>query len=90
MLDALYELMHYKNDCGQMPGHEKRCSCGFPLAQAYVPFQEMNEIYPPEEGLIKGTIYPELDMPYWERPKKEGCGCSCNQKEEKPWTEMPY
>lgn len=46
-----------------------------PLASAYVPFQKQGKIYPMNEGLMRGTIYPELDMPYKKadpnyRPKK--------------------
>ncbi|MCL2323165.1 MAG: spore coat associated protein CotJA [Oscillospiraceae bacterium] len=39
------------------------------LAQAYVPFQKMNRLFSPEEGLRKGTIFPELYKPY--RPHKK-------------------
>ncbi|AAM24991.1 MAG: hypothetical protein XD49_0188 [Caldanaerobacter subterraneus] len=34
------------------------------LAQAYVPIQKYVSIYPPEEALKKGTVFPELDFPY--------------------------
>lgn len=34
------------------------------LAEAYIPFQKYVSAYPPEEGLKKGTIFPELDKPY--------------------------
>jgi hypothetical protein len=34
------------------------------LAHAYVPFQHLMCLYPPEVGLKQGTIFPELDMPY--------------------------
>lgn len=34
------------------------------LAQAYVPFQQMSDLYAPMEGLDKGTIFPELYRPY--------------------------
>lgn len=47
------------NDCDNME-----------LAQAYVPFQKLGHIYSPEEGLIKGTIFPELYRPYEPRGKK--------------------
>ena len=32
---------------------------------AYVPYQNANEqnIYSPEKGLTRGTIFPELDIP---------------------------
>ena len=35
-----------------------------PEAMAYVPFQQFGQIYPPESGLERGTIFPELDKPF--------------------------
>ncbi len=37
------------------------------LARAYVPFQVYDRTYSPAEGLQKGTIFPELYMPYKKR-----------------------
>jgi hypothetical protein len=37
---------------------------GARLAHAYVPFQCLMCLYPPETGLERGTIFPELDRPY--------------------------
>ena len=39
---------------------------GMELAQAYVPFQTFRaeNLYSPEEALLKGTIFPELYRPY--------------------------
>lgn len=34
------------------------------LARAYVPFQIYSEHFKPMEGLLKGTIFPELYFPY--------------------------
>ncbi|MBO8170153.1 MAG: spore coat associated protein CotJA [Thermoanaerobacteraceae bacterium] len=34
------------------------------LAEAYVIWQELGELYPLEEALMKGTIFPELWRPY--------------------------
>lgn len=34
------------------------------LAHAYVPFQTFTNSYPPEEALRRGTLFPELYMPY--------------------------
>ncbi|MDN5347951.1 MAG: hypothetical protein PWP65_1515 [Clostridia bacterium] len=36
------------------------------LAEAYVPWQEYGKTFNPEEGLRKGTIFPELYRPYVE------------------------
>jgi hypothetical protein len=38
------------------------------LARAYVPYQTYGRTFDPAEGLLKGTIFPELFMPY--DPKK--------------------
>lgn len=37
---------------------------GMRLARAYVPFQSLNQVYDPREALQKGTLFPELYMPY--------------------------
>jgi hypothetical protein len=34
------------------------------LAMAYVPWQRWQETYPLEEGFHRGTIFPELDLPF--------------------------
>lgn len=39
------------------------------LAHAYVPFQHLNCVYPPMQGLERGTIFPELDRPYGVDPE---------------------
>lgn len=40
------------------------CLAGLPLAMAYVPWQCWNETYKPAEALHRGTIFPELDLPF--------------------------
>lgn len=42
---------------------EKNCGR---VAYAYVPPQKLNDLYTVEEGLIEGTIFPELDIPMGE------------------------
>lgn len=37
---------------------------GMPLAMAYVPWQEWQNIYEAEKGLHRGTIFEELDKPF--------------------------
>ncbi|MFW5999303.1 MAG: spore coat associated protein CotJA [Halanaerobiaceae bacterium] len=34
------------------------------LAHAYVPFQQYTDNYNPAEALNRGTLFPELYMPY--------------------------
>lgn len=41
------------------------------LAQAYVPFQYLCELFSPIDSLKKGTAFPELFSPY-ERKKNAG------------------
>lgn len=41
----------------------------YELARAYVPFQVMGKVFEPREALCKGTLFPELYMPY--KVKKE-------------------
>ena len=40
---------------------------GMPLAMAYVPWQEFECTYEPMQGLRAGTIFPELDKPFYGR-----------------------
>lgn len=36
---------------------------GYPLAMAYAPLQNFTELYDPEKGLARGTIFSQLDLP---------------------------
>ena len=36
----------------------------FPIAMAYVPWQNFKALYPVEKALCKGTIFEELDKPF--------------------------
>lgn len=35
-----------------------------PLAMAYVPMQGWSQTYDPAVGLQRGTVFPELDLPF--------------------------
>lgn len=35
-----------------------------PIAMAYVPWQQWRQTYPMEQALSRGTIFPELDLPF--------------------------
>lgn len=39
----------------------------FPIAMAYVPWQEWRDLYDLEEGFKAGTIFKELDKPFMGR-----------------------
>lgn len=43
-----------------------------PLAKSYICFQQLGKLYPLEEGLHKGTIFPELYIPYTPSMKSGG------------------
>lgn len=36
----------------------------FPIAMAYVPWQKWKKVYNDDVGLERGTIFPELDLPF--------------------------
>jgi len=37
------------------------------VAMAYVPFQQFSKVYTPEQALDAGTLFPELDKPFYGR-----------------------
>jgi len=60
-------------NCSCMNENKRTCpNCDMPdfmpknprLAKAYVPYQEMDETFCPQESLRHGTTYPELVSPY--------------------------
>ena len=49
----------------KMPGFEGRMPAMAPLANPYVPFQlESPPCYDARKGLIRGTMFPGLDLPF--------------------------
>ena len=36
----------------------------YPVAMAFVPWQQWQPTYVPEQGLEQGTIFPDLDLPF--------------------------
>lgn len=41
------------------------CGCdGWLPVLAFVPVQDLNEVFEPECGFSKGTIFPELEKPF--------------------------
>ena len=51
-----------------MEKHEEKpalsCLDSLPLAMAYVPMQKWGELYTPSVALDRGTMFPELDLPF--------------------------
>ena len=39
------------------------------LAMAYVPMQELGLLYDEVDALDAGTLYPDLDKPFWGKKK---------------------
>lgn len=35
-----------------------------PIAMAYVPFQQWGETYDDDKALSRGTLFPDLDLPF--------------------------
>lgn len=38
--------------------------CSLPVAMTYTPYQKWNQIYDAAQGLARGTMFPELDLPF--------------------------
>lgn len=34
------------------------------VAMAYVPYQQPGKMYCPEQGIVSGTLFPELNKPF--------------------------
>ena len=45
-------------------GFDARPLGTLPIAMAYVPMQQWKDTYPPSEALTRGTLFPELDLPF--------------------------
>ena len=46
------------------------CDVGWLPVLAFLPAQKLNQVFEPECGFSKGTIFPELDKPFM----AGGCG----------------
>ena len=52
-----------KNHNNNIP-ETSRFPAATPLAMAYVPFQQWGDVYDDNSALCKGTLFPELDLPF--------------------------
>ncbi|WP_294443013.1 spore coat associated protein CotJA [Ruminococcus flavefaciens] len=57
---SLVSDMKNNNGNGSMTRFPKKT----PLAMAYVPFQQWGETYGDDEALSRGTLFPDLDLPF--------------------------
>ena len=51
-------------NAGNAGGFDAMYLGSLPLASAYVPYQQWKTTYTLEGGLQRGTIFPELDLPF--------------------------
>lgn len=69
---TLYASVRSETSEPSMNRHEQSCSKReadfrrnqMPIAMAYVPRQKWCQTYPMEQGFQRGTIFPELDLPF--------------------------
>lgn len=53
-----------ENAGGAMENGAGACLAGTSLAMVYAPIQRFQNLYEPEEGLCRGTIFQELEKPF--------------------------
>lgn len=58
---SMYPDMSYMDCVSTEPGCLEQ---QFPVAMAYVPWQQWQTTYAPERALVQGTIFPELDLQF--------------------------
>ena len=67
---------HHMGNCTGCPQTPQPCMgmddplAGMPIAMAYVPWQCFVDTYEPDKALQYGTIFPELNKPFY---GKGGC-----------------
>ena len=62
-----------KCKCAEKEWHTNGCQtpgCNCYLAIANIPMQQWNGTYAVEKGFMRGTIFPELDLPFCGREVK--------------------
>lgn len=52
------------NTVSDNTGRMSRFPQNTPLAMAYVPYQEWGEVYDEDSAFSRGTLFPELDLPF--------------------------
>lgn len=60
--------LKYKDFQGGRDCRLKFCDtklCDLPLTMSYTPMQLFNERYNSHEALLRGTLFPELDKPFY-------------------------
>ena len=68
MHDACMPEHRMANEAGCYMRENDSYGCGkYPIGMGYVPWQEFKDIYDLERGLNAGTIFAELEKPFWGR-----------------------
>ncbi len=65
------------DNAGTSGGFSPSIVDGLPLAMVYAPMQKWRQAYSPDEALVRGTMFAELDKPFY--PPKI-CGGNKNGK----------
>ena len=71
-------LSSYSGSCSENGGNQRFAShalSGLPLAMVYSPCQEWDRIYDDEEGFERGTIFSDIDFPFYPTPCNKSCSC---------------
>lgn len=56
-----------------MPGRHDLHDChNWTVAMAYVPWQDLNELNEPAQALHSGTLFPELEKPFYGTRRRNG------------------
>lgn len=63
--DEMRESLERAEDNRSGVGFNPAVVDGLPLAMAYVPRQKWRNAYSPEEALSRGTMFAELDLPFY-------------------------
>ena len=70
---ALEQLISNLNPV-QAEGMKNSCLDSMPLAMVYAPMQKWDQIYEQQVALVRGTIFPALDLPFiGEEAVPDGC-----------------
>ena len=56
-----------RSQCGHNMMQSGMWEQNYPVAMAYVPWQYFKNVYEPEKALQIGTIFPELNKPFYGR-----------------------
>ena len=70
------ELSESGERCGKCAAYDRLT--GLPLAMAYLPDQEWEDLYGEEEALERGTMFKKLDLPFYPTP----CNSRCERRRE--------